>query len=122
MLPIQGIFEIAVRVKDLSRSEAFYKNVLGLEVSMRDEQRNWLFMWIGRRSGMIVLQEDKNDWPVQHFAFKIASADLDGAASLLRKRGVTVSEPVQHGAMGGTSVYFDDPDGNQLELYASVVE
>ncbi len=120
MLQIQGIFEIAIRVKDLSRAQVFYRDVLGLEEGMRDEERNWLFMWVGTRSGMIVLQEDKGEWPVQHFAFKIPPADLELAAAHLRERGITVSDPVHHGGMGATSVYFDDPDGNQLELYAPV--
>jgi len=47
MLPIKGVYEIAIRVKDLARAEAFYKDVLGLEEALRDERRNWLFMWAG---------------------------------------------------------------------------
>ena len=120
MLQIEGIFEIAIRVKDLSRAQTFYRDILGFEEGMRDEQRNWLFMWVGTRSGMIVLQEDKGEWPAQHFAFKITSANLELAANHLREKGITVSEPVRHGGMGGISVYFDDPDGNQLELYAPI--
>lgn len=120
MLPIQGIFEIAIRVKDLQRAEAFYADAVGLRVGMRDEERNWVFMWIGENAGMVVLQEDRGEWPSQHFAFRISAMDLDGAAQSLREKGVEVSDPVQHGGMGGVSIYFDDPDGNQLELYASV--
>lgn len=119
MLPIQGIFEIAIRVRDLSRAESFYADALGLRVGIRDDERNWLFMWIGDNAGMVVLQEDQGQWPSQHFAFRVATADLDVAARLLRGKGVEVSDPVQHGGMGGISIYFDDPDGNQLELYAS---
>jgi len=120
MLQIEGIFEIAIRVKDLSRAQTFYRDILGFEEGMRDEQRRWLFMWVGTRSGMIVLQEDKGEWPAQHFAFKITSANLELAATHLRERDITVSQPVHHGGMGGISVYFDDPDGNQLELYAPI--
>ncbi len=118
MLPLQGIFEVAVRVKDLSRAEAFYKEVLGLREGIRDEERKWVFLWAGSNAGMIVLQEDKGDWPVQHFAFRVAATDLERAAAMLREKGVRVSEPVRHGSMGGTSVYFEDPDGHDLELYA----
>ena len=27
MLPIRGVYEVAIRVKDLSRAEAFYKSI-----------------------------------------------------------------------------------------------
>lgn len=117
-LPIKGVYEIAIRVKDLARSEAFYKNVLGLKEGLRDERRNWLFMWAGGNSGMVVLQEDKGEWPSQHFAFTVAESDLERSRALLKEKGVDVSEPVHHQWMNGVSLYFDDPDGHALELIA----
>ena len=30
MLAIRGVYEVAIRVKDLPRSEAFYREILGL--------------------------------------------------------------------------------------------
>ncbi len=117
-LPIKGLYEIAIRVKDLARAETFYKDVLGLEEGLRDERRNWLFLYAGGNAGMIVLQEDKADWPTQHFAFTVNEADIDRAAALLKEKGVAVSELVHHEWMNAVSVYFDDPDGNALELIA----
>src|SRR5262249_53570214 len=70
-LPIKGVYEIAIKVKDLSRSEPFCTNVLGLEIGMRDTKRNWVFLRAGGDAGMVVLQEDSSDWPIQHFAFTI---------------------------------------------------
>ena len=67
---------------------------------------------------MVVLQEDKSDWPRQHFAFAVRDADLERAAAMLKDKGISVSEPVYHEWMKGTSVYFDDPDGHSLELLA----
>ena len=117
-LPIKGVYEIAVRVKDLSRSEAFYKDVLGLKEGLRDERRNWLFLWAGGNSGMVVLQEDKGDWPLQHFAFTVLASDMERAHSMLKEKGVNVSAPVHHAWMNAVSLYFKDPDDNELELIA----
>jgi lactoylglutathione lyase len=117
-LPIKGVYEIAVRVKDLPRAEAFYKDVLGLKEGIRDERRNWLFLWAGGNAGMVVLQEDKGDWPSQHFAFTVNESDIERAATMLKDRGVAVSEPVRHEWMKAISLYFDDPDGHALELVA----
>jgi catechol-2,3-dioxygenase len=118
MLPIKGIYEIAVRVKDLARAESFYTQVLGLKEGLRDESRDWLFLYAGGNAGMVVLQEDKGDWPKQHFAFAVDEADLVKAEKLLREKGVEISGPVVHEWMNGVSLYFDDPDGNALELIA----
>lgn len=118
MLPIKGLYEIAIRVKDLARAETFYKDVLGLKEGLRDNRRNWLFLYAGGDAGMVVLQEDKGEWPTQHFAFTVTEADIKQAAAMLREKGVTVSEPVYHEWMNSVSVYFDDPDGHALELLA----
>jgi lactoylglutathione lyase len=118
MLPIKGLYEIAIRVKDLARAESFYRNVLGLEMGLRDERRNWLFLRAGGDAAMVVLQEDKGKWPTQHFAFSVSESDIGRAAALLKEKGVSVSEPVYHEGMNSVSVYFDDPDGHELELLA----
>jgi lactoylglutathione lyase len=118
MLPIKGLYEIAIRVKDLARAEVFYKDVLGLKEALRDSSRNWLFMWAGGNAGMIVLQEDKGEWPVQHFAFVVDKSELARSSALLREKGVEVTEPVHHQWMNSVSVYFEDPDGHDLELIA----
>ena len=120
MLPIRGVYEVAIRVKDLAKAEPFYREVLGLEVGLRDEKRNWLFLRAGGDAGMIVLQEDKGEWPLQHFAFTILEADIEPAAAMLRERGVEVEGPVFHEWMSATSLYFEDPDGHALELLALV--
>ena len=89
MVPIRGVYEIAIRVRDLARAEAFYRDVLGLEVGLRDEGRRWVFLRAGGQAGMIVLQEDKGDWPLQHFAFTVDRSEIERAAAELRGRGST---------------------------------
>ena len=118
MVEIKGVFEIAIRVRDLEKSEAFYCEVLGLQSGLREEDRRWHFLWAGDRGGMVVLQEDRGDWPLQHFAFSVPPDELDKAIANLRERGVTVSDPVTHDWMPARSAYFVDPDGNQLEFCA----
>ena len=120
MLPVRGLYEVAVRVKDLSRSEVFYREVLGLEVGLRDEQRKWLFLRAGGKGGMIVLQEDKGEWPTQHFAFTINEGDIETSMKALVEQGIRIEGPVYHDWMPAKSVYFSDPDGHDLEFCAPV--
>jgi lactoylglutathione lyase len=118
MLPISGVYEVAIRVRDLPRAESFYRDVLGLEVGQRDEQRNWLFPRAGGQGGMCVLQEDRGEWPSQHFAFTVAEADIDQAAAVLLAHGVSITGPTLISWMPARSIYFADPDGHSLELCA----
>jgi catechol 2,3-dioxygenase-like lactoylglutathione lyase family enzyme len=118
VIPLRGLYEVAIRVKDLAASETFYRDTLGLEMGLRDDDRRWLFLKAGGPAGMIVLQEDKGDWPRQHFAFAIGEADIEAAARELESRGVVVTGPVRHDWMPAKSIYFSDPDGHDLELCA----
>jgi catechol 2,3-dioxygenase-like lactoylglutathione lyase family enzyme len=120
MLNISGLYELAIRVKNLKRSEEFYRSVLGLEEGLRDDSRNRVFLRTNGNSGMIVLQEDRGQWPSLHFAFTVAAADITKAAEELREKGLEVEGPVFHEWMPAYSVYFPDPDGHQLELCAPV--
>ena len=116
MTEIQGVYEVAIKVRDLARAESFYRGVLGLEVGLRDSRRPWIFLRAG--AGMAVLQEDSGTWPQQHFAFTTDEAGLGRAADALRSRGVAVSGPVSHDWIPAKSIYFADPDGHDLEICA----
>lgn len=118
MSAIRGIYEVAIRVKNLERAEAFYLDVLGLEPGLRDEARRWHFLRAGGHAGMLVLQEDASEWPLQHFAFTVDEAEIERAGERLRARGVTTHGPVTHDWMPARSLYFADPDGHDLELCA----
>ena len=118
MLPIRGLYEVAIKVKDLQKAERFYRELLDLEVGIRDEARRWLFLRAGGAAAMVVLQEDKGEWPAQHFAFTIDARDIEAAVALLRDRGIEIDGPHYHDWMPATSIYFSDPDGHQLELCA----
>ena len=122
MLSIRGVFEVAIRVRELARSEAFYCNVLGLTPGFRDQKRKWLFLWVGDRAGMVVLQEAPDTWVAQHFAFTVDEAELQRAASVLRSQGITAEGPVELEWMDAKSLYFSDPDGHDLELCAPIAK
>jgi lactoylglutathione lyase len=118
MLPIRGLYEVAIPVRQLQRAETFYRNVLGLAVGLRDERRKWLFLRAGGDAGMVVLQEHDGEFPTYHFAFAVDESDLERAATVLRECGVPTRGPTSHSWIPGTSLYFEDPDGHELELLA----
>ena len=118
MLGIRGLYEVALPVRELARAETFYREVLGLEVGLRDETRRRLFLRAGGPDGMVVLREDPEGWSSLHVAFTLRDEDLDAAVAALRERGVDVEGPLTHDWMPARSAYFSDPDGHALELCA----
>lgn len=118
MEAIKGIYEVAIKVRDLDRAEKFYCGVLGLEIGLREERRRWIFLRAGGQNGMIVLQEDKGEWPLQHFAFTSDENAIDRAAAELTAQGINISGPMVHDWIPAKSLYFTDPDGHDLELCA----
>jgi lactoylglutathione lyase len=118
VISIISVYEVAIVVRDLQTADAFYRDVLGLQFGLRDHKRNWLFLRAGGSTGMVVLQEDHGEWPKQHFAFAVNNSELERAASILTEKGVRIMGPAFHDWMPGRSVYFEDPDGHALELFA----
>ena len=80
---------------------------------------NFDLMRAGGGAGMIVLQEHAGECPTLHFAFAVNEGDLERAATVLRERGVATMGPIVHEWIPGKSLYFRDPDGHDLELFAS---
>jgi len=120
MIPIEGIYEVVIRVRDLPRAEEFYCGLLGLEVGLRVEERGMVFLRVAGRAGMLVLLRDEGGWPSQHFAFTTSESRIDAAAAELKGKGVATHGPVVHEWMPAKSLYFTDPDGHDLELCAPV--
>src|SRR5262249_27619624 len=112
------VYEVAIPVRQLARAEAFYREVLELEVGLRDSSRNWLFLRAGGAGGMVVLQESPGEWPPVHFAFTVDEANIERAAALLRERGVAVGGLYFQDGVPGTLIFSSDRDGHQLEVCA----
>jgi lactoylglutathione lyase len=117
-MKIDGLFEVAFKVKNLDLSSKFYQEVLGFKKGLYDEKRRWLFLWVGDNNGMVVLQEDKEHWPRQHFAFRVKESELSRLKEYLENNDVVVEGPVSLDWMNAISVYFADPDGHDLEFCA----
>ena len=50
-MKIDGLFEVAFKVKSLEESSKFYQDVLGFKKGLYDEKRRWLFLWVGNHMG-----------------------------------------------------------------------
>jgi catechol 2,3-dioxygenase-like lactoylglutathione lyase family enzyme len=128
LVPIRGLYEAHLTVRDLDRSIAFYRDVVGLTFAHRVPERHAAFLWMGApRETMLGLWEIHTS-PVfirSHIAFRVRLADVERSVGELRAAGLTprngettIDEPVVLAWMPAASIYFDDPDGHSLEFIA----
>jgi catechol 2,3-dioxygenase-like lactoylglutathione lyase family enzyme len=133
---IRGLGEVALRVSDLDRTQAFYRDVIGLELLRRFERA--AFFRLGEGFGghtQVLALFDRSADPkfvglnpatttVDHLAFEIDLADFERERQRLVDRGLNVTT-AEHAWVHWRSLYVDDPEGNTIELVCydpSVVE
>ena len=127
--PVRGLFETHLTVRDVSRSVAFYRGVVGLSVALELPERDAAFLWIGERGrsmlGLWGIGSAVNTMTL-HIAFDVAVDDVLAAPQRLRTQDVTplsffgaeTDEPDVLAWMPAAAVYFEDPDGHLLEYLA----
>ena len=114
-----GFAELTLETRDLAGLEAFYGDVLGLELLAREDDRIWLAAGEHARLGLWAPGEkefgDRGGAHV-HFAFSAAPGRLDALAERLRSHGAEVRGPEEHDG-GDRSLYVEDPEGNVVEVW-----
>jgi catechol 2,3-dioxygenase len=126
MMRLSGIGHVLLRVLDLERSKKFYSEVLGFRVLEEDPEHGGVFMALEGQSHAIDLFAVKDVEAAQqqtpgvrglgHVAFRVESEEaLKDAYTTLQEHDVEVTRSIDH--VSQKSVYFNDPDGNTLEIY-----
>ena len=115
---------VALSVKDLDRSVAFYTNVLQLQEITnltRKEGIRWVSLGDGKELHLVsTIKEPVTINKAVHFAFK--TANFDALIQVLVKRNITFSDwpgiinKITVRADGIKQIYFQDPDGYWIEV------
>jgi catechol 2,3-dioxygenase len=121
MIGIERIGHAVLRVTDVETAMAFYRDVLGMETVSHTPGRA-AFMSFGTLHHDIGLFKDKGDGSrgslgLAHLALRLPGGDeeLRAAHDALKAAGTAIDHLSDHGM--SHSIYFHDPDGNELEIY-----
>ncbi len=132
-MEIKELGHIVLYVRDLERSIAFYRDVLGWRQISSPAGEGIHFPAAAFTSGrthhellLIEVGEDAAPLPrgrhlgLYHFGLKVGDSDdeLRQALRRLEEAGVTVEGMSDHTV--SHSLYIVDPDGNEIELYIDV--
>ena len=136
-MEIIDVAHVMFNVTDLERSLKLYRDLLGFKVSGEYEGAViWLNMGQYREGHNLAfhdigLYKVPNAAPtnarkvagLNHAAFRLRTPeDVDQAAKLLKANGVKILKgPMTHKEDNDRYLYFEDPDGNVLELVATTL-
>jgi catechol 2,3-dioxygenase-like lactoylglutathione lyase family enzyme len=121
-IAIRALGEVALRVNDLARSQAFYQNVIGLELMRRFDQAAFFRIAPGYAGHTSILalfdrktKVDRTCTTIDHVAFTIRLEDFQAEKRRLELQGLPVWTTT-HDWVHWRSLYVEDPDGNQVEF------
>lgn len=129
-MQVKELGHLVLYVRDLERSAAFYRDVLGWkQIGERVPGMPAVAFSGGRTHHELLLIEvgpDAQAIPpgrrvgMYHFGVKVGESDdeLREALETVRKAGVEITGASDHTV--SHSLYIKDPDGNELELYVDV--
>jgi catechol 2,3-dioxygenase-like lactoylglutathione lyase family enzyme len=128
-MKILGLDHIVLRVRDMERMVAFWRDALGCTVEKVQAELGLVHIRagdalidlvdvagkLGREGGRAPEAEGRN---LDHFCLRVEPFDPAAIRARLKAMGVAVDEPKRRfGAEGyGDSIYLSDPEGNRIEL------
>ena len=122
MPKVTSLGHVGLYVRDMERSVAFYRDVLGLKVSDRSP-RGAVFMTaqdrLAEHHELLLAPGRDDDGKVnvlQQVSFRCATVgDVKEFYRVFVENNVPINRCVSHG--NTVSIYAQDPDGNSVEVY-----
>ncbi|MFN8536286.1 MAG: VOC family protein [Thermomicrobiales bacterium] len=123
---IQAIDYTVILVRDMAAMRRFYEEILGFPL-IRELSPNWIEYRVGPNT-LALSRPGRTaaDAPIPtgtaalQLAFKVAVPEVDQCADELTRQGVPLLSPPTDQPFGHRTLFFRDPDGNLLEIYAEI--
>ncbi len=123
---IRAIDYTVIIVRDMAAMRRFYEGILRFPLT-RELSAGWIEYQIGGNTlALSRPSRTAKDAPTPagsaslQLAFRVARDDVDRCADELVRHGVDLLEPPTDQSFGHRTLFFRDPDGNLLEVYAEI--
>jgi catechol 2,3-dioxygenase-like lactoylglutathione lyase family enzyme len=123
---IRAIDYTVIFVRDMASMRRFYEEVLCFPL-LRELSPTWIEYRVGENT--LALSKPgriASDLPTPtgsaalQLAFKVGIAQVDQCADELVRQGIDLLSPPTDQAFGHRTLFFRDPDGNLLEVFAEI--
>jgi catechol 2,3-dioxygenase-like lactoylglutathione lyase family enzyme len=125
LTPVHEVTYVIILCDDLTRMKAFYQGLFNFPVATETATS------LALRAGSVLLglrlrTRDydgvgvRPELPGVQLAFRVAPAEVDLCYQQLLDKGVPILDPPTDQPRGHRTVYFADPEGNVLEVYAEI--
>src|SRR5438552_13184314 len=121
---IRAINYTVIFVRDMAAMRRFYEDILGFPLS-RELSPGWIEYRVGDNTLALArprLTASDAPTPVGsaslQLAFKVSAPEVDRCADELIRQGVNLLSPPTDQIFGHRTLFFRDPDGNLLEVFA----
>jgi catechol 2,3-dioxygenase-like lactoylglutathione lyase family enzyme len=123
---IRAIDYTVIFVRDMAAMCRFYEDILGFP-RLRELSPGWIEYRVGDNTlALATPRLTAGDAPTPNgsaslqLAFKVPAPDVDQCADELVRHGVNLLSPPTDQVFGHRTLFFRDPDGNLLEVFADI--
>jgi len=125
-LPIRSVDYTVIFARQMTKMREFYGSTMGFPLH-RELSPNWVEYRVGSNILALAIPGARFSDPLPpvgtmslQLAFRVAPQEVDVCAATLADRGVAILSPPTDQPFGHRTLFFRDPDGNVLEIYAEI--
>jgi catechol-2,3-dioxygenase len=122
---IRNLDYVVLLCQDMASMRKFYHELLGFPI-----YREW-GKWVEMQVGAVLLTLRPRGRPYDgpalpsktaagQLAFRVSPGEVESCYRELLRRGISVLQPPKSESYGHKTLFFKDPEGNILEIYADI--
>ena len=123
---IRQIDYTIIFARDMPSMRRFYEQVMGFPI-IRELGPDWVEFGVGSntltltRHGLMFNDAATPNGALSlQLAFRVAPAQVAECAAALETAGIKLTLPLTDQSWGHRTIFFRDPDGNVIEIYAEI--